>query len=235
MVGRNEPLLVHRGEQRLPRHICSMHRPRSTISLVLHGILPQMTPLRYNRAQTKINSLLGWHQGRTEFRSRALGARSIFFGDARSYEMQRTLNLKVKYRESLRPFSPAVLAEDVADGFDYGVERLYMLMVGDVLERHRIAMFEEQRNLFGIDLLSVPRSTIPAVTHVDHSVLIQTAHRETNPRFHNLLSRFKALAGYPVVVNNGFNIRGEPIVATPEDAFSCFMGTEPDTLAVGNS
>lgn len=177
--------------------------------------------------------VLGWHQGRMEFGPRALGARSIL-ADARSPDMQRTLNLKIKYRESFRPFAPAVLAEDVAEWFDHRGESPYMLMVADVLERHRIPLTEEERKLFGIDLLNVPRSTIPAVTHVDYSARIQTVHRETNPRFHALITRFKALTGCPVVVNTSFNVRGEPIVATPEDAFRCFMGTEIDVLAIGN-
>lgn len=176
---------------------------------------------------------LGWHQGRMEFGPRALGARSIL-GDPRSPEMQRTLNLKVKYRESFRPFAPSVLAEAVGDWFDHRVESPYMLVVADVLERHRIQMTEEQSRLFGIDLLNVPRSKIPAVTHVDYSARIQTVHRETNPRYHALISRFNELTGCPVVVNTSFNVRGEPIVATPEDAFRCFMGTEIEALAVGN-
>lgn len=176
---------------------------------------------------------LGWHQGRMEFGPRALGARSIL-GDPRSPEMQRTLNLKVKYRESFRPFAPSVLAEAVGDWFDHRVESPYMLVVADVLERHRVQMTEEQSRRFGIDLLNVPRSKIPAVTHVDYSARIQTVHRETNSRYHALISRFNELTGCPIVVNTSFNVRGEPIVATPEDAFRCFMGTEIDALAVGN-
>lgn len=176
---------------------------------------------------------LGWHQGRMEFGPRALGARSIL-GDARSPEMQRKLNLKVKYRESFRPFAPAVLAEDVAEWFAHSGDSPYMLMVANVLEHHRIAVTKEQRELFGIDRLNVPRSMIPAVTHVDHSARIQTVHYETNPRFHDLISRFKMLTGCPMVVNTSFNVRGEPIVATPEDAFRCFMGTDIEALAVEN-
>ena len=176
---------------------------------------------------------LGWHQGRMEFGPRALGGRSIL-GDARSPTMQKMLNLKVKYRESFRPFAPSVLREDVAEWFDLQGDSPYMLLVADVLERHRISMTPEQEALFGIDKLNVPRSNIPAVTHVDYSARIQTVHQETNPRFHAVISRFKALTGCPVVVNTSFNVRGEPIVCTPEDAFRCFMGTEIETLAVGN-
>ena len=176
---------------------------------------------------------LGWHQGRMEFGPRALGGRSIL-GDARSPTMQKLLNLKVKYRESFRPFAPAVLREDVGEWFAIDEDSPYMLLVADVLGRHRIAMTPEQQRLFGIDKLNVPRSSIPAVTHVDYSARIQTVHRETNPRFHAVISRFKALTGCPVVVNTSFNVRGEPIVCTPDDAFRCFMGTEIEALAVGN-
>jgi carbamoyltransferase len=178
-------------------------------------------------------SALGWFQGRMEFGPRALGARSIL-GDARSPGMQKTLNLKVKYRESFRPFAPAVLAEDAARFFELDSESPYMLLVADVAERERIAMSEEQKALFGIDKLNVPRSSIPAVTHVDYSARVQTVHKETNPRFHELISSFKRQTGCPVIVNTSFNVRGEPIVGSPEDAFRCFMGTEIDTLAVGN-
>lgn len=176
---------------------------------------------------------LGWHQGRMEFGPRALGSRSIL-GDARSPTMQRVLNLKVKYRESFRPFAPAVLREDVSEWFELEGDSPYMLLVADVRQDRRIPMTEEQQRLFGIDKLNVPRSTVPAVTHVDYSARIQTVHKETNPRFYALISRFKALTGCPVIVNTSFNIRGEPIVESPEDAFRCFMGTELDALAVGN-
>lgn len=176
---------------------------------------------------------LGWHQGRMEFGPRALGNRSIL-GDPRSPTMQKILNLKVKYRESFRPFAPAVLREDVADWFELDHDSPYMLLVADVRKDRRIPMTEEQQKLFGIEKLNVPRSSIPAVTHVDYSARIQTVHRETNPRFYALLSRFKQLTGCPVLVNTSFNIRGEPIVESPEDAFRCFMGTELDLLAVGN-
>jgi carbamoyltransferase len=168
-----------------------------------------------------------------EFGPRALGARSIL-ADARSPSMQRTLNLKVKYRESFRPFAPSVLREDVGDWFELDGDSPYMLVVADVVERRRREMSEDERRLFGIDKLNVPRSDIPAVTHVDYSARIQTVHRETNPRYHALITRFKALTGYPVLVNTSFNVRGEPIVCTPEDAFRCFMGSEIDLLAIGN-
>ena len=176
---------------------------------------------------------LGWHQGRMEFGPRALGGRSVL-GDARSPTMQKLLNLKVKYRESFRPFAPAVLREDVSEWFDIDEDSPYMLLVADVLDKHRIAMTPEQQQLFGIDKLNVPRSSIPAVTHVDYSARIQTVHSDTNPRYHALIARFKTLTGCPVVVNTSFNVRGEPIVCTPDDAFRCFMGTEIETLAVGN-
>jgi carbamoyltransferase len=176
---------------------------------------------------------LGWFQGRMEFGPRALGARSIL-GDARSPSMQKTLNLKVKYRESFRPFAPSVLAEDVRKYFVLDAESPYMLLVADVTEEERIAMTDEQRALFGIDKLNVPRSSIPAVTHVDYSARVQTVHQETNPRYHALIQNFKEKTGCPVIVNTSFNVRGEPIVGSPEDAFRCFMGTEIEALAVGN-
>jgi len=176
---------------------------------------------------------VGWFQGRMEFGPRALGARSIL-ADARSPVMQRLLNLKVKYRESFRPFAPSVLREDVADWFELRADSPYMLMVADVAEGRRRAMTEVERSLFGIDKLNIPRSDIPAVTHVDYSARVQTVHRETNPRYHALLSRFKALTGCPVLVNTSFNVRGEPICCTPDDAFRCFMGSEIDVLVIGN-
>jgi carbamoyltransferase len=176
---------------------------------------------------------LGWFQGRMEFGPRALGARSIL-GDARSPTMQKTLNLKVKYRESFRPFAPSVLAEEAPKWFDIDCESPYMLLVADVTPEHRIAMTEAEQTLFGIDKLNVPRSSIPAVTHVDYSARIQTVHRDTNPRYHDLIRRFQAQTGCPVIVNTSFNVRGEPIVGSPEDAFRCFMGTEIETLAIGN-
>jgi carbamoyltransferase len=176
---------------------------------------------------------LGWFQGRMEFGPRALGGRSIL-GDPRSPGMQKLLNLKVKYRESFRPFAPAVLREDVNEWFELDYDSPYMLLVADVQQRRRRAMTEEEKKLFGIDQLNVPRSDIPAVTHVDYSARVQTVHQETNPRFHTLLSAFKQRTGCPVLVNTSFNVRGEPIVCTPEDAFRCFMGSEIETLVVGN-
>jgi carbamoyltransferase len=176
---------------------------------------------------------VAWFQGRMEFGPRALGARSIL-GDPRSPTMQRSLNLKVKYRESFRPFAPAVLSEDVSEWFDLTSDSPYMLVVADVREDKRRAMSADEQALFGIDKLNVSRSEIPAVTHVDYSARIQTVHFNTNPLFHKLLSRFKALTGCPILVNTSFNVRGEPIVCTPEDAFRCFMGNELDMLVVGN-
>ena len=176
---------------------------------------------------------LGWFQGRMEFGPRALGARSIL-GDARSPSMQSVLNLKVKYRESFRPFAPSVLREHLSDWFELDVDSPYMLLVADVVERRRKQMTAGEEQLFGIEKLNVPRSDIPAVTHVDYSARIQTVHRETNPRYHALLSAFQDRTGCPVIVNTSFNVRGEPIVGTPEDAFRCFMGTEIDALALEN-
>jgi carbamoyltransferase len=176
---------------------------------------------------------LGWFQGRMEFGPRALGARSIL-GDARSPSMQKTLNLKVKYRESFRPFAPSVLAEDASNYFDLDCESPYMLLVADVAEKHRIPMSEEQKKLFGIDKLNVPRSCIPAVTHVDYSARVQTVHKDTNPKYYALIERFKEKTGCSAIVNTSFNVRGEPIVGSPEDAFRCFMGTEIEALAIGN-
>jgi len=176
---------------------------------------------------------VGWFQGRMEFGPRALGARSIL-GDARSPTMQSILNLKVKYRESFRPFAPSVLRERVADWFELDCDSPYMLLVADVVENRRVAMTPDQKALFGIEKLNVPRSDIPAVTHIDYSARIQTVHPDTNPRYHALISAFERLTGCPVVVNTSFNVRGEPIVCTPEDAFRCFMGTEVEVLAVGN-
>ncbi|MBI4742482.1 MAG: carbamoyltransferase [Betaproteobacteria bacterium] len=177
---------------------------------------------------------VGWFSGRMEFGPRALGGRSIL-GDARSPGMQRTLNLKVKYRESFRPFAPSVLREHLAEWFDLDVDSPYMLLVADVARAHRREMTAEEQSLFGIDRLNVVRSSIPAVTHVDYSARIQSVHRETNPRYHALIGRFYELTGCPVIVNTSFNVRGEPIVGSPEDAFRCFMGTGLDMLVIGNA
>jgi len=175
---------------------------------------------------------IGWVQGRMEFGPRSLGARSIL-GDPRSPTMQKNLNLKVKYRESFRPFAPAVLREDVADWFELEFDSPYMLIVAVVRQDKRRAMSADEQALFGIDKLNVSRSQIPAVTHIDYSARIQTVGRDTNPLFHRLLTRFKQLTGCPVLVNTSFNVRGEPIVCTPEDAFRCFMGNELDLLVIG--
>src|SRR5204863_89432 len=175
----------------------------------------------------------GWFQGRMEFGPRARGARSIL-GDARSPSMQKMLNLKVKYRESFRPFAPAVLREHIHDWFELDRDSPYMLLVADVAAKRRRAMTEEELGLWGIDQLNVVRSDIPAVTHVDYSARIQTVHHETNPRFYALLEQFRKSTGCPVLVNTSFNVRGEPIVCTPEDAFRCFMGTDIEVLAAGD-
>jgi len=177
--------------------------------------------------------VVGWFQGRMEFGPRALGARSIL-GDARSPKMQSVMNLKIKYRESFRPFAPSVLRERVSDYFELEVDSPYMLLVAPVVARRRITMGREHQTLWGIDLLNVPRSDIPAVTHVDYSARIQTVHLETNPRYHRLLRTFEAKTGYGVIVNTSFNVRGEPIVCTPEDAYRCFMRTEMDILVLEN-
>ncbi len=176
---------------------------------------------------------VGWFQGRMEFGPRALGARSIL-GDPRSPEMQKTLNLKIKYRESFRPFAPSVRLEDVADWFEIETESPYMLLVAEVAKNRQKAMSSEEQKLFGIEKLNIQRSEIPAVTHVDYSARVQTVNAETNPKYHALLSKFKELTGCPVVANTSFNVRGEPIVCTPEDAFRCFMGCEMEVLTIGN-
>ena len=176
---------------------------------------------------------LGWFQGRMEFGPRALGNRSIL-GDPRSPSMQKTLNLKIKYRESFRPFAPSVVREKVSEWFELDCDSPYMLLVADVVKSRRREMSPEERRLFGIDKLNVPRSGIPAVTHVDYSARVQTVHADTNPLYHALLREFEGATGCPVLVNTSFNVRGEPIVCTPEDAFRCFMGTELDVLAAGN-
>ena len=176
---------------------------------------------------------IGWFQGRMEFGPRALGGRSIL-GDPRSDKMQKNLNLKVKYRESFRPFAPSVLREDLSDWFDMNIDSPYMLLVSSVNPNKKIEMNEEQKNLFGIDKLNIKRSEIPAVTHVDYSARIQTVTKKTNYRYYDLISKFKEKTGCPVIVNTSFNVRGEPIVNTPTDAFNCFMGTELDYLVIGD-
>jgi carbamoyltransferase len=176
---------------------------------------------------------VGWFQGRMEFGPRALGNRSIL-ADPRSPSMQKTLNLRVKYRESFRPFAPSVLCEDVQDWFEIESDSPYMLLVADVVKDRRRAMTDEEEALFGIDKLNAARSEIPAVTHVDYSARLQTVHRETNPRYHALLSVFKAKTGCPVLVNTSLNVRGEPIACTPEDGFRCFIGSEIEVFVAGD-
>lgn len=177
--------------------------------------------------------VVGWLQGRMEFGPRSLGGRSIL-GDARSPKMQSVMNLKIKYRESFRPFAPSVLRERVSEYFDLDSDSPYMLIVAPVLEKRRIPLRTEDKSLWGIDLLNVPRSDIPAITHIDYSARVQTVHRETNPRYYDLLKAFEAKTGYSVLVNTSFNVRGEPIVCTPEDAYRCFMRTEMDVLVLEN-
>ena len=180
-------------------------------------------------------NVVGWFQGRMEFGPRSLGGRSII-GDPRSSKMQSVMNLKIKYRESFRPFAPVVLAEKAPEYFDIDTEHRspYMLIVAPVAEKHRLPMTDEQQKLFGIEKLNIPRSSLPSITHVDYSARVQTVHQETNPRFHHLLNKFDEKTGCPVLVNTSFNVRGEPIVNTPEDAYRCFMRTEMDYLVVEN-
>jgi carbamoyltransferase len=178
-------------------------------------------------------NVVGWVQGRMEFGPRALGGRSII-GDPRSAKMQTVMNLKIKYRESFRPFAPSVLAERVADYFELAEESPYMLIVAPVRAALRIPLTAEQQRLFGIERLKLKRSELPAITHVDYSARVQTVHAETNPRYHALLEAFEAATGCGVLVNTSFNVRGEPIVCTPADAYRCFMRTEMDYLVVEN-
>ena len=178
-------------------------------------------------------NIVGWFQGRMEFGPRALGGRSIL-GDARNTTMQSVMNLKIKYRESFRPFAPSVLREHVSEYFQMNVDSPYMLLVAPVQEKRRLPLPADLAGLWGIDLLNVPRSDIPAVTHLDYSARIQTVHKETNPRYDRLLRAFEAQTGCPVLVNTSFNVRGEPIVCTPEDAYRCFMRTDMDVLVLEN-
>lgn len=189
----------------------------------------------YDKASDSLadEKVIGWHQGRMEFGPRALGGRSII-GDARSKKMQSVMNLKIKYRESFRPFAPSVLAERVSDYFKMDCESPYMLLVTDVSDNIKYEMTEDQKKLFGIEKLNIPRSEIPSITHVDYSARIQTVHKETNPRYWNLIKKFEEKTGCGVVVNTSFNVRGEPIVCTPSDSYRCFMRTEMDVLVVEN-
>ncbi len=203
---------------------------RAGARFTVHG---EVETLQHTVSALESGDAVGWFQGRMEFGPRALGARSIL-GDPRNPSMQKTLNLKIKYRESFRPFAPSVLAEHVADWFEFEGASPYMLMVAEVRPEHRRAMSEAEQSLFGVDKLNVPRSSVPAITHVDYSARIQTVHKETNPRYHALIDAFRARTGCPMLVNTSFNVRGEPIVGTPEDAFRCFMGTEMETLVIGD-
>ena len=176
---------------------------------------------------------IGWFQGRMEFGPRALGGRSIL-ADPRSHKMQKNLNLKIKYRESFRPFAPSILKEDLSDWFDIDSESPYMLLVASIKEDKKIELSDEQEKFVGLDKLNVKRSKIPAVTHVDYTARVQTVTKNLNKRYYDLISKFKEKTSCPVVVNTSFNVRGEPIVNTPSDAFNCFMGTELDYLVIGN-
>jgi carbamoyltransferase len=206
---------------------------RLTAAGAKYGVLSDKELIDACAEALEAEKAVGWFQGRMEFGPRALGGRSIL-GDARSPKMQSMLNLKVKFRESFRPFAPSVLREYVCEWFELDQDSPYMLIVADVLESHRKPMTEAEQKLFGIEKLNVPRSDIPAVTHVDYSARIQTVHKETNLRYYALIQRFYQQTGCPVIVNTSFNVRGEPIVGSPEDAFRCFMGTDIEVLAIGN-
>jgi carbamoyltransferase len=206
---------------------------RLTAANAKYEVMDNPTLFKFCANEIATGKAIGWFQGRMEFGPRALGGRSIL-GDPRSPVMQKLLNLKVKFRESFRPFAPSVLSEDVSDWFELNVDSPYMLMVADIAKDKRLEVIAEEQLLFGIDKLNVARSQIPAVTHVDYSSRIQTVHKEYNPLYHGLISSFKELTGCPVLINTSFNVRGEPIVCTPEDAFRCFMGTEIEVLVVGN-
>lgn len=213
----NDQIANFLSEKNLPHHF---YQNANELDQELASILEQ-------------GNVVGWFQGPMEFGPRALGGRSII-GDPRNTDMQSTMNLKIKYRESFRPFAPAILAEEVSNFFEIDRSSPYMLMVAPVKESLRKKMTSEQEKLFGIEKLKIPRSSLPAITHVDYSARIQTVHPDTNPRFYNLLNTFKQKTGCPVLVNTSFNIRGEPIVCTPEDAYRCFMGTEMDYLVLEN-
>ena len=196
-------------------------------------ILNEEELIEKTASDLSMGEAIGWFQGRMEFGPRALGARSIL-GDSRSSEMQKNLNLKVKYRESFRPFAPSILREDLSEWFEINEDSPYMLIVANIKKNKTIKMTEDQKKLFGIEKLNIKRSQIPAVTHVDYSARIQTVHKETNERYFKLIKKFKEKTNCPVLVNTSFNVRGEPIVNTPTDAFNCFMGTELDKLVIGN-
>ena len=198
-----------------------------------YEILDENDLIEKTAINLSMGDAIGWFQGRMEFGPRALGCRSIL-GDPRSSEMQKNLNLKVKYRESFRPFAPSILEEDLTDWFDIDVFSPYMLMVANIKKSKTIPMNEKQKKLFGIDKLNIKRSEIPAVTHIDYTARIQTVHKETNEKYFKLIKKFKEKTNCPVMVNTSFNVRGEPIVNTPTDAFNCFMGTNLDKLVIGN-
>jgi carbamoyltransferase len=197
------------------------------------SVVPDTKLIEQTATLLASENVVGWFQGRMEFGPRALGGRSIL-GDPRSPQMQSVLNLKIKYRESFRPFAPSVLREHVSEWFELEEDSPYMLMVADVARSHRVSASAQESGLFGIDKLKVPRSTVPAITHVDYSARIQTVHADTNTRYHALISAFQRKTGCPVLINTSFNVRGEPIVCTPEDAYRCLMGTEMDALVIGN-
>ena len=198
-----------------------------------YDLLSEEDVIEKTSKDLSLGEAIGWFQGRMEFGPRALGCRSIL-GDPRSPDMQKNLNLKVKYRESFRPFAPSILKEDLSDWFDLDVDSPYMLMVANINENKIIKMNEEQKKLFGIEKLNIKRSEIPAVTHIDYSARIQTVQQETNEKYFKLIKKFKEKTNCPVIVNTSFNVRGEPIVNTPSDAFNCFMGTDLDKLVIGN-
>ena len=216
--------------------------PQSTVSDITSYL--DSVDAKYERLDDKVllpqlasilatDNVVGWFQGRMEFGPRSLGGRSII-GDPRSKKMQSVMNLKIKYRESFRPFAPAVLAERVGDYFEHNTSSPYMLMVAPIVKSRRIKMTEEQKGLFGIEKLNISRSDLPSITHVDYSARIQTVHSETNPRFYALIEEFENQTGCAVLVNTSFNVRGEPIVCSPEDAYRCFMRTEMDYLVLEN-
>jgi carbamoyltransferase len=200
---------------------------------VAHTVLSEDEIYDRVAADLASGNVVGWFQGRMEFGPRALGSRSIL-GDARNARMQSIMNLKIKFRESFRPFAPSVLRNRVSEYFEMDADSPYMLLVADVVESRRKAIPLDGGTEWGIDLLNIPRSNIPAVTHLDFSARVQTVHEDTNPRYYRLLKRFEALTGCAVLVNTSFNVRGEPIVCTPEDAYRCFMRTEMDLLVLGN-
>ncbi|MBF0447733.1 MAG: carbamoyltransferase [Magnetococcales bacterium] len=234
LLGRsNQPIDHMRGSYLGPEFSQSQIEKRLNALGANYTVLQESELFRQCAEDLKNGRALGWFQGRMEFGPRALGGRSIL-GDPRSEKMQSVLNLKVKFRESFRPFAPSILREELGEWFELQEDSPYMLLVDGVAIKRRRAMSEAEQGLFGIAKLNVPRSEIPAVTHVDYSARIQTVDQETNPKYHALISQFKALTGCPLVVNTSFNVRGEPIVGTPEDAFRCFMGTGIETLAIGN-